>query len=137
MPKNLQVQAFKYLVFGGLAYLAYKKITGAAGEAVEVVAEFASTKLNPASDENIIYTAVGDAVGQENLSDAGVSFFDGIDTAAEWLGFENGINGVKGTTAELTAQVIKQSKGGKLTAQVIRGPITKEKYPVGASKPVG
>lgn len=110
MYSQLQTQAFKYLVVGGLAYVAYLKIKGMPGEVVEAAGEFASTKLNPASVENLVYTAVGETVGKDNLDDAGLSFFDGIDTAAEWLGFENGINGVKGTTAEMNAQIQKNNK---------------------------
>lgn len=110
MSKELQAQAFKYLVLGGLAYMAYLKIKSVPSEAVEAAGKFASTKLNPASVENLVYTAVGETVGKENLDSAGLSFFDGIDTAAEWLGFENGINGVKGTTAEMNEKLQKSNK---------------------------
>jgi hypothetical protein len=94
MSKELQIQALKYLAFGVVGYFVYQKLTGLGQE----VAEFAGTKLNPASDENLIYVGVKDAVGAENLSSAGLTFFDAIDSAAEWAGFETGINGIKGTT---------------------------------------
>jgi hypothetical protein len=94
MPRTLQIEAVKYLAIGLVGYLAYKKIT----DISEEVADFASTKLNPSSDQNIVYVSVKDAVGAENLSNAGLSFFDAIDSAAEWAGFETGINGIKGTT---------------------------------------
>ena len=94
MSKTLQIQALKYLAIGLVGYFAYKKITGIGSE----VAEYAGTQLNPASDENLIYVGVKEAVGAENLSNAGLSFFDAIDSAAEWAGFETGINGIKGTT---------------------------------------
>lgn len=113
MSKQLQSQAFKYLVLGGLAYLAYKKITGAAGEVLEAAGDFATSKLNPASDENIVYSGIKSAVGEDKLSSAGLSFFDQVDTAAEWLGFENGINGIKGTTAAITEQFTSDIKAAK------------------------
>lgn len=101
MSKELQGQALKYLALGLVGYFVYKKITGLGSDVVD----FASKKLNPASQENLIYKGLGDAIGEDELSDAGLSFFDSIDTAAEWLGFENGINGVEGTTAELNKKI--------------------------------
>lgn len=101
MLKINQTQLIKYgaLLLAGL--YVFKKINAAKVEAVE----FAKTKLNPASQENIIYTATTDAVGKENFSKASLSFFDSIDTAAEWFGIENGINGIPGTTAEANERI--------------------------------
>ena len=94
MSKTLQIQALKYLSLGLVGYFVYKKINELGSDVVE----FTDKKLNPASDENLIYVGVQEVVGAENLSNAGLSFFDAIDSAAEWAGFETGINGIKGTT---------------------------------------
>lgn len=100
MSKALQMQALKYLAMGVAGYFIYQKVTGAAGEAVEAAAEIVSTRLNPASDQNLVYVGVQEVVGEEALSSAGLSFFDAVDSAAEWVGFETGINGIKGSTAD-------------------------------------
>lgn len=95
MLKNNKAELIKYgaLLIAGL--YVFKKMNAAKVEAVE----FAKTKLNPASQENIVYTGIQGAIGKETLTKGSLSFFDSIDTAAEWFGIKNGINGIEGTTA--------------------------------------
>lgn len=60
----------------GVVWYGYKKISGAAGAAVgsvvETVSEVASTSLNPASDQNLIYRGInavgGAAAGSDSWS---------------------------------------------------------------------
>lgn len=52
----------------GVVYFSYKKLTGAAGEAFDAATGFASTTLNPASDQNLIYKGVN-AVGAAATGD--------------------------------------------------------------------
>ena len=40
-------------------------------------------------------------MGAERLADTSTLIFDWLDSAAEFVGIENGINGVPGTTADL------------------------------------
>jgi hypothetical protein len=103
MSKKLQIQAFKYLALGLVGYLTYRKIKGIGQDVVD----FADKKLNPASEQNLIYVGVKEVVGAKNLSGAGLTFFDAIDSAAEWAGFETGINGIEGTTQNANENLAK------------------------------
>lgn len=105
MSNFMKGQALKYGLIALGGYLIYRKLKSTAGEVIEYAGEVASTKLNPASSENLVFSGVKAVAGDDAVGEAGLSFFDTIDSVAEFFGSENGINGVPGTTRDLTAAV--------------------------------
>lgn len=107
-----QVTLIKYAAIAGALYWLYSKVTSIGAQVLDEAGEVASTKLNPMHRDNLINEAAENLIGEEELASAGTTFFDWIDTAAEAVGFENGINGIPGTTADaMAARQVEQGHG--------------------------
>jgi len=103
MFKNItpaQLTLIKWAAMGLGAYWVYNKVTTLGSAAIDKAGEIASTSLNPMHKDNLINQAAENIVGADNLSAGGTLIFDWLDSAAEFVGVENGINGIPGTTAD-------------------------------------
>lgn len=119
MLKNVtpaQVTLIKYVAVAAGAYWLYNKVTTLGAQAIDAAGEVAATSLNPMHKDNLANQAAENIVGADNLASAGTTFFDWIDSAAEAVGFENGINGIPGTTAGAIEQQNRQA-GNAATAK--------------------
>lgn len=97
-----------------VAGIAYWKLKGAA-EKVEKATEVVKNSINPMHRDNLAHVAAEKIVGEERLSAWGDSFFDAIDRAAEFVGIENGINGIKGTNADAIREAQNRAAGNRAT----------------------
>lgn len=79
----------------GVGVYAFIKIKNAKKEIVQAH-EFVKKKINPMDKENLAHQAAEKVVGKEKLATAGDNFFSAVDWFAERVGFQNGIDGVKG-----------------------------------------
>lgn len=105
-----QVTLIKYAAIAGALYWLYSKVTSIGTQVLDTAGEVAGTKLNPMHPDNLANQAAENLIGPDELASASTIFFDWIDTAAEAVGFENGINGIPGTTAD--AMAAKQQEQG-------------------------
>lgn len=87
----------RLIIIGGgvLAVVAYLKIKEAKGALLDA-REFVVKKINPVDKQNLVNQTATKIIGKDNLAWYGDNYFSAIDWVAEKIGFENGIDGVKG-----------------------------------------
>lgn len=105
------VEAVKIGLVLVAGFVIYQRVNQARQIAEKVVTE----SLNPMSRNNLANIAAEKIVGPENIQSGFSWLFDKIDSAAEALGSETGINGIPGTNAEQLAKM-QAKTAGRVTA---------------------